>query len=189
MHVAKRLLRRHVKESNLIERIRAQPGSPLFDSHFLAAKAVVEACRRGDFLDPTEIHAILCRKTRMEPFGGKVRTCGVRVGRKRCPMWQKVPDLLVRWERLVLDSLDYLDMQPEPPYVRALIAQTIHDELLCIHPFEDGNGRTARLFLNQLRLRYGLDWQVIEEREKYGYYAWIADTEKWYKRRHRDAYE
>lgn len=36
-----------------------------------------------------------------------------------------------------------------------LVAAYLHDELVRIHPFIDGNGRTCRLLMNLYLLRYG----------------------------------
>ncbi|MEX0680735.1 MAG: Fic family protein [Balneolales bacterium] len=46
------------------------------------------------------------------------------------------------------------------------IAAPIHAELLFIHPFREGNGRTARLFSNLVALKHGFDrfhFDVIKE--------------------------
>jgi len=44
-----------------------------------------------------------------------------------------------------------------------------HHEFITLHPFIEGNGRMARLILNLIRLRRGLDVSIIpfENREKY----------------------
>lgn len=36
-----------------------------------------------------------------------------------------------------------------------LVAAYLHDELVRIHPFIDGNGRTSRLLMNLYLIRYG----------------------------------
>lgn len=50
-----------------------------------------------------------------------------------------------------------------------ILAWQVHHEFLYVHPFIEGNGRTARLLLNLMRLRSGLDLEVIPfaERERY----------------------
>jgi Fic family protein len=50
-----------------------------------------------------------------------------------------------------------------------IFAWQVHHEFIFIHPFIEGNGRTARLLQNLVRLRAGLDLEVIPfgEREKY----------------------
>lgn len=179
------LLRRHVYESNLIEEIRVGSGNPLFTSHLRAASVVAQACMQERLLDPTEIHTMLCKGTDMESFGGKIRTCGMRVGEKLMPKWENVPRLMEEWWSLVKESSV---LKSEAPATLAALARQFHDEFLCIHPFEGGNGRTARLILNHLRLQYGLNWLVIEAREKQAYYLEIERTEEGFKAHYPDVY-
>ncbi len=45
----------------------------------------------------------------------------------------------------------------------------IHHEFITIHPFIEANGRMARLLMNLIRLRAGMDLAIVrfEDREKY----------------------
>jgi Fic family protein len=52
-------------------------------------------------------------------------------------------------------------------------AWRLHHALVCIHPFPDGNGRVARLVLNQARLAAGLDWLTIAVEDALDYAARI----------------
>jgi Fic family protein len=49
------------------------------------------------------------------------------------------------------------------------LAWRIHHEFITIHPFIEANGRMARLLMNLIRLRAGLDLAIVrfEDREKY----------------------
>lgn len=53
-----------------------------------------------------------------------------------------------------------------------LIAAYLHDELVRIHPFIDGNGRTSRLLMNLYMLRHGYTLVNLKgsNEEKIGYY-------------------
>ncbi len=44
----------------------------------------------------------------------------------------------------------------------ALCAAELHYNLVAVHPFADGNGRTARLLMNYLLLRHGYPLAIIE---------------------------
>ncbi|OBT91098.1 hypothetical protein VE02_00137 [Pseudogymnoascus sp. 03VT05] len=51
---------------------------------------------------------------------------------------------------------------------------------VCIHPFEDGNGRLCRPLLNAMTIRYAVSVAEIgkdpREREEYLREAWLANT-------------
>ncbi|MES2225736.1 MAG: Fic family protein [Patescibacteria group bacterium] len=175
MYIPISLLRRHVRESNLIENIRYRSGVRLVASHLNAAVQVVRRTARGELLDPLHIHSLLCRGTSMEGFGGKKRTCNVCVGKYDMPRWREVTRLLNLWR----GTVQYYDkrMKDAPKKERERIARILHELFLCVHPFEDGNGRTSRLILNMLRLRWGLEWLVVENRRKGFYYRQIRHTQ------------
>jgi Fic family protein len=86
---------------------------------------------------------------------GKTRTCSVGVGRYKAPPWRDCRPLLDR-------LCQFLNHEFEPP-VRELTtafavlqAMVAHLYIAWIHPFGDGNGRTARLVEFQLLLAGGV---------------------------------
>ena len=58
------------------------------------------------------------------------------------------------------------------------IAAAAHTKLVLIHPFEDGNGRTARLLLNAILLAYDLPLVVINFDERNRYIDALLETDK-----------
>ncbi|KAL3093320.1 hypothetical protein niasHT_023797 [Heterodera trifolii] len=54
----------------------------------------------------------------------------------------------------------------------ARFAAQVHHKLACIHHYEDGNGRMARLAMNMVLVRKSLKPIIFEEdfREKYNYF-------------------
>lgn len=67
----------------------------------------------------------------------KYRQNDVQIGRYRCPEPYRVPGLVT--------ELFYQMQQIENPIIRAIY---FHHELIRIHPFADGNGRTTRMAKN-----------------------------------------
>jgi hypothetical protein len=73
-------------------------------------------------------------------------------------------------------------------------AWTVHDTLLCIRPFKDCNGRTARLALNDVRRQLNLPWLTILDSDARKYLehldrfrdrefsSWLADVSSRYRR-------
>ncbi len=58
------------------------------------------------------------------------------------------------------------------------LATLLHNRIVNIHPFTDGNGRTARLIMNWILLRNKLPPAIIEVVNKEEYYKAIEDADK-----------
>ena len=76
------------------------------------------------------------------------------------PLPQEVPSLM---KRFVVNLSEQQEIHP------ILLAANAHFKLVSIHPFRDGNGRTARLLMNLILLIHGYPMAVIrsEQREEY----------------------
>lgn len=74
------------------------------------------------------------------------------------PDWRKVPycmgrlELLLQQAKRECDALEGLDQQEKA----VEWAARIHHRFECIHPFENGNGRTGRALLTWMLTHYGL---------------------------------
>ena len=69
---------------------------------------------------------------------------------------QKAVDILDRRIGPTQDSNDYDDMSDNDINEVIVLCAWAHSEWVRIHPFANGNGRTARLWVNFLAMRYGL---------------------------------
>ncbi len=58
-----------------------------------------------------------------------------------------------------------------------LMAFQFHLDYITIHPFYDGNGRTARIFTNLILIAYGYPPIYIRKEEKNIYYQYLADVQ------------
>ncbi len=69
--------------------------------------------------------------------------------------------------------------RPSPADLQRIedMAWKAHLQLQCIHPWTDGTGRSARIVENILRLRWGLAWKTIMERDKVKYIQQIMAYE------------
>lgn len=74
--------------------------------------------------------------------------------------WEKLPDLMPSYAELVGEV--------ENPVVKAILA---HYFFVAIHPYIDGNGRTARLLMNYALLTSGYSWITIRAEQRSQYFG------------------
>lgn len=122
----------------------------------------------------TEIHALILKGID-DKNAGTYRTIPVMIsGAKHVPPQPyKVPQLmegLINWYNENKDSLHPITLSAE-----------MHERLVTIHPFIDGNGRTSRLLMNLILLRRGYPIAILkgdaESRLNYYNALEIAQTE------------
>ncbi len=77
------------------------------------------------------------------------------------PDYMKVPELM---EILVLNYKNWNDFHP------IIQAALLHGELVKIHPFVDGNGRTSRLLMNLDLMNHGYNPVIIKKENRLEYY-------------------
>lgn len=102
---------------------------------------------------------------------GSYRQVPVRItGSKHIPPagWElsRIMDEWAQWLNGAAQSLH--------PVIRAAVA---HHRLAAIHPFIDGNGRTARLLMNLLLLRAGYPPTIIMQSNRRQYYRVLAQAD------------
>jgi cell filamentation protein, protein adenylyltransferase len=86
----------------------------------------------------------------------------------------RIPALMAEFERDVLARHTPCNSDDRPTIIGAL-AET-HVELVLIHPFRDGNGRTARILSTLMALQADLpllDFTLIAEEKRQAYFAAI----------------
>ena len=75
-----------------------------------------------------------------------------------------IPPEYVDVEPLLNELINYLNTTNDHPLIQVAI---LHYQLVTIHPFEDGNGRTARIMSNYLLEYYGYGFKNIGSLEEY----------------------
>ena len=157
------VVRDFVGHSNRIEGEPDEPGVAAFDDHLRVALAIAGGAR----LTPRAIHKRLMRGW-PEIYPGEYRQLRVRVGGA-----EKVPPMLVR--PLMAELLRLAQAAPRLGGAGLL---DLHFRYEAIHPFCDGNGRSGRLWLNQLRLAAGLPWLTVLSQAREEYFAAIRAWEE-----------
>ena len=99
---------------------------------------------------------------------GRYRSVAVRISGSTVvlPNPRKVPDLMAEFIKWIKKTHNIHPIE---------LASEAHYRLVSIHPFVDGNGRTARLLMNMILLMAGYPPAIISMRDRLAY---IASLEK-----------
>jgi cell filamentation protein len=87
-------------------------------------------------------------------FAGKLRQVNMSKGGFTFPTARFLPTIIQEFETEFLSEIP-TKVENYEDLIR--IVAPIHAELLFIHPFREGNGRTARLFADLMALKFGFD--------------------------------
>ena len=140
-----------------------------------AFEKMVEAAKARHPLDADLIFLLnkVCLTNLDEEYGGRYRNIPVRIAGAAHvpPNYVKVPDLMV--ELFAKTAATWETAHP------ILLAADFHHGLAHIHPFIDGNGRTARLAMNLLLLEKGYPLVSIkgEKEDRLRYYESLQDVD------------
>ena len=99
-----------------------------------------------------------------DEYAGRYRDVNVRIlgAIKSPPRFEKVPDKMAEY-------LEYINKNPDNLNTIEL-ASLIHYKLVEIHPFTDGNGRTARLIMNLFLMQHGYPITIVLKVDRKKYY-------------------
>jgi Fic family protein len=114
--------------------------------------------------DILNIHALVLSGIE-EDFAGRYRIGRVRILGANFipPNALKISDLMAHLMRTVNENVAKKD-------IVSLVAY-LHHRFVWIHPFFDGNGRTARLITNMVLMKYGFPPSIILKNDRKKYYA------------------
>lgn len=115
-----------------------------------------------------ELHQLILQKI-VDNQAGRYRTVPVRIAGSTVimPNAMKVPELMGEY-------VSWLQKSTENALTVAIDA---HFKLVSIHPFVDGNGRTARLLMNLLLMQAGYPSAIIRKEERKQYIATIEKAQ------------
>ncbi len=126
-----------------------------------------------------KIHQLVTDKTLPEAQCGKYRKGPVYIVRREfmkpdkiiytAPPAQKVP-------KLVEDLVQWTQEREEENIHPIIVAGVVHREIAAIHPFSDGNGRTARALATLILYQRGYDFRKLFSLEDY----YNRDRQKYY---------
>lgn len=96
---------------------------------------------------------------------GDLRLTSVRAGNRSFPDAKKVPDLL----KVFCLNTNAQIRAAETVEQKLRTAFKAHFDLVSIHPFGDGNGRTSRLLMNFVQNLFGLPMSVVFVSDRFPY--------------------
>ncbi len=116
------------------------------------------------------IHKLVVRETEREEAGA-YRSVNVMItgSDHRPPEAHEIRSLmenLIRWWRDNEKKLHPIEL-----------AASIHHKIVFIHPFGDGNGRTARLIMNLILMHHGYPLAVILKNDRKKYYRALSSAD------------
>jgi len=116
------------------------------------------------------IHKLVTDKTLPEEQSGHYRKGSVYVVRRRLGMPQEIlytaPDAK-RVPQLMADLVGWIQKSAEENINPIIVAGIAHQEFAAIHPFNDGNGRTARALATLILYERGYDFRRLFALEDY----------------------
>lgn len=148
-----------VQGKSIQEHLEAINHAKAFD--FIQKELINKSRREITQQDIFDIHQIILHKIN-DTDAGRYRTVAVRLRGSQTilPNPLKVPELMEEF-------IQWLNgRNTDHP---AKIAADAHYKLVTIHPFVDGNGRTARLLMNLLLMQAGYPSAIIRKEDRSAY--------------------
>jgi Fic family protein len=119
--------------------------------------------------DLRQLHYLVVRRSQPEIAGryaDQARFVLTEAGRRGFPTPAEVPALMGAFARWLATS----PLTPETAFAA-------HRRLVEIHPFNDGNGRTARLLMNVVLIRGGYPPVAVRPKDRLAYLNALEDAE------------
>ena len=140
--------------------------------HYDAIRYVREIAHHAEPLaesDLRNLHALVMRRSDPEIAGGYATSARYVItdkGRHAFPSPSEVPALMG-------DFAAWLRAAPATPET----AFTAHRRLVDIHPFNDGNGRTARLLMNLVLIKGGFPLVAVRPEDRLAYLRALQESQ------------
>lgn len=121
--------------------------------------------------DILELHGLVLRSIE-DDYAGRLRNAGVRISGANFvpPNARKVSEYLDSLIAYIIDNPQGLNPIE--------LATVFHHKFVWIHPFFDGNGRTVRLVMNLILMRYGFPPAIILTNDRVKYYTALNQANK-----------
>lgn len=175
----------------LLEEGTTPKGKPLEHSlmvkdHYEALLFVLDEAKKRSVPDSKFIQSINAKVMRstgsiyQTVFGeidtskGMFRKGNVSAGGSYFVSYDKVPDYTARLAERILEQMQKANTVP----AQLRLSFVAHFDLVSIHPFYDGNGRTSRLLMNFVQAYFGLPLAIVFQQDKKDYFDALIASRK-----------
>ena len=171
-------------DENLTPKGKPLDHSLMVSDHYNALKFVLETANLSRKVSPQfiqEINAQVLKRTgetvntalgTVDASKGELRKSNVSVGNSYPVNYDKVESLL----RKLSDQLNEALNNPNDLLEMLNLFFDAHFDLVTLHPFYDGNGRTSRLLMNYLQQRCQLPLGLVFKEDKQDYFEALIET-------------
>lgn len=166
-------------------------GKPLMHSlmmkdHYAALLFIIESATKNITISPAfvqQINAAVMKNTgslyqtvfgEIDATKGMLRKGNVRAGNTYFVGFDKVEGLLTALCSTVTEKIKATKTVAE----QLTLSFQAHFELVSIHPFYDGNGRTSRLLMNYIQLIFNLPMAIVFAEDKADYFEALEKSRK-----------
>ena len=175
----------------LLEEDITPKGKPLLHSlmvkdHYTALRFVLDSAAAKktitvEFIQ--EINARVMKNTgslyntvfgEIDASKGMFRKGNVSAGGSYFPNYDKVVPYVTDLAKRLESNLPIVQGDEE----QLELSFAAHFDLVSIHPFYDGNGRTSRLLMNYIQAYHGLPLAIVFKEDKADYYVALQETRK-----------
>lgn len=171
-------------DENLTPKGKQLDHSLMVSDHYNALKFMLEPANLSQKVSPQfvqEINVQVLKRTgqiintvlgTVDASKGELRKSNVSVGNTYPVNYDKVERLLISLSAKINEGLDTLTDDLE----RLNLSFDAHFDLVTLHPFYDGNGRTSRLFMNYLQQKSNLPLGLVFKEDKNEYFEALIVT-------------
>jgi Fic family protein len=166
-------------------------GKPLMHSlmmkdHHTALLLIIESAKKNMLVSPKfvqEVNAAVMKNTgsmyqtvfgEIDATKGLLRKGNVRAGNTYFVSFDKVEGMLKDLCNAIAAKLKIMKTIAE----QLVLSFQAHFDLVSIHPFYDGNGRTSRLLMNYIQLVFNLPMGIVFAEDKADYFEALEKSRK-----------
>jgi Fic family protein len=158
--------------------------SQMVSDHYKALVFVLDESKQGSEITPgliQKINSLVMRTTgsvyntahgQVDATRGEFRKGNVSAGASYFVNYDKVPGMVDELCKTIKEKQSEVKTEQD----KLNLSFDAHFNLVSIHPFYDGNGRTSRLLMNYLQALYNIPPGIVFKEDKAAYFEALKET-------------